>query len=441
MIQQTVFPFKIEITKERLTAHGGLALMAEFNHGIGLRGLTDKYLPIPESNRGFNPSLYVDSLILMLQGGGRSLEDIRELEYEEDLMKIVGRNKIPSPDSIGDWLRRMGDKENGEKGLAGLDKVREAINNRIMRRDGIKEYTLDADATEIIAEKEDANYTYKWNKGYMPNLGFLYENNICLYDEFREGNVAPAFGQKEFYIECKRRMPEGKRIGYYRADSASYQAELINRLEADGVKYTITSDQDRAVKPLIASIAEDEWSEPIKGCGYEIAETVHTMEKTDKAFRLVIKREVREQGELFKSGDGQYFYHAVATNFPEEEKCGQQVIEWHNQRGQAENFNKELKNGLGMERMPCGQTEANAVFFRIGVIAYNLFIGFKRLSCPESWLKHTIATFRWKMVQVAGRIVRHAGEIILKLAVDIKKLELFRGIRERVFEFSLCADG
>ena len=441
MIQQTVFPFKIEITKERLTAHGGLALMAEFNHEIGLRGLADKYLPISESNRGFNPSLYIDSLILMLQGGGRSLKDIRELEYEEDLMKIVGRNNIPSPDAVGDWLRRMGSKESGRSGLAGLDKVREAINNRIMRRDGIKEYTLDADATEIIADKEEANYTYKWNKGYMPNLGFLYENNLCLYDEFREGNVAPAFGQKEFYIQCKKRMPEGKRIGYYRADSASYQAELINRLEADGVRWTITSDQDRAVKPMIASIAEDEWREPIKGCGYEIAETVHTMEKTHKAFRLVVKREARKQVELFKSGDGQYFYHAVATNFLEEEKGGQQVIEWHNQRGQAENFNKELKNGFGMERMPCGQSFANAVFFRIGLIAYNIFIGFKRLSCPESWLKHTIATFRWKMVQVAGRIVRHAGEIILKLAVDIKKLELFRGIREKVFEFSLCADG
>ena len=42
MIQQTIFTFKIEVTKERLTAHGGLALMAEFNHGIGLRELTDR---------------------------------------------------------------------------------------------------------------------------------------------------------------------------------------------------------------------------------------------------------------------------------------------------------------------------------------------------------------------------------------------------------------
>ena len=58
----------------------------------------------------------------------------------------------------------------------------------------------------------------------MPTLGFLYETPVCIYDEFREGNVPPAYGQKEFYLECKRRMPVGKRIRNYRADSASYQA-------------------------------------------------------------------------------------------------------------------------------------------------------------------------------------------------------------------------
>ena len=84
---------------------------------------------------------------------------------------------------------------------------------------------------------------------------------------------------------------------------------------------------------------------------------------------------------------------------------------------------------------------ANAVFFRAGVIAYNLFIGFKRLSCPESWLKQTIATFRWKVVQVPGRIVKHAGEMVLKLMIDLEKLELFRKIRGKSFELSLCPDG
>jgi len=387
MIQQTIYPFKIETTKERLTAHGGLALMAEFNHGIGLRELTDRFLPVPGSNRGFDPSVMVDSLVLMMQGGGRTLEDLRELKSEQGLMKLIGRDGIPEPDTVGDWLRRMGDRKRGELGLKGLDKVREKINERILKRDGIKEYTLDADAMEIIGEKADALFTYQGNKGYMPMAGYLYETPVCIYDAFREGNVAPAFGQKGFYLECKRRMPLGKRIGFYRADSASYQAELFNQLEADGVKYAITADQDKAVKKVIASIKDAQWKEPVRGCGYELAEAVHCMEKTKQAFRLVIKREVRRQRELFEAKGSPYFYHVVATNWLEEEKSSQEVLEWHNQRGQAENFNKELKIGMGMERMPCGQTHANAVYFRIGVIAYNLFVGFKRLSCPESWAK------------------------------------------------------
>ena len=38
--------------------------------------------------------------------------------------------------------------------------------------------------------------------------------------------MALATGQKEFYLECKRRMSLGKKIGYYRSDSAVYHADL-----------------------------------------------------------------------------------------------------------------------------------------------------------------------------------------------------------------------
>lgn len=139
-------------------------------------------------------------MVLILQGGGRSLEDLRELKNEEGLMGLIGRDKIPGSDTVGDWLRRMGDPKTGQLGLEGLGKVRDKISERVLRRDGIEEYTLDADATEITGEKADALFTYNGNKGYMPMLGFLYENPVCLLDEFREGNVAPAFGQKEFYL-------------------------------------------------------------------------------------------------------------------------------------------------------------------------------------------------------------------------------------------------
>jgi len=44
-----------------------------------------------------------------------------------------------------------------------------------------------------------------------------------------------------------------------------------------------------------------------------------------------------------------------------------------NQRGDAnENRIKELKTGFGMERMPSGYCQANAVCFRIGALVCNL---------------------------------------------------------------------
>ena len=434
MIRQTVLDFKIESTKEQLTAHGGLALLAEYNHGMGLQQLSDQHLPAPGSNRGYAPSAFVESLTLMLQAGGQSLEDLRELEQEAALMSLLGREEIPDPGTVGDWLRRMGDPQTGQAGLHGLGQVRDLLNQRILRHDGIGAYTLDVDAMQIEGEKQEAKWTYQGVKGYLPMLGFLFETPICLSEEFREGNVSPGAGQLSFYRECKQRMPPGKRIAYYRADSASYQAELINALESDGVIWAITGDQDHAVKEAIGSIPEAEWNEPTRGCGYEVAETVHAMARTPQAFRLIVKRELRRQPDLF--AQDRYFYHAVASNWPSEQKSAAEVLEWHNQRGQAENFLKELKGGLGLDRMPCGQGFANAVFFRLGLIAYNLFLGFKRLSCPQAWWHHTLATFRWKLIQVAGRIVHHAGRMILKLALDAEKLRLFHRIRKRCFELA-----
>jgi predicted transcriptional regulator with HTH domain len=252
MVRQAVLPFKLERTDETLTAHGGLALLAEFNHGLGVCRLVNRYLPSPGSNRGYAPSVFVDRLILMLQAGGQRLEDLRELTRESGLLRLLSREIIPDPDTVGDWLRRMGDPQTGQAGLVGLGQVRDELTARLLRRDGHTTYTLDADATLVVGEKRDAEWSYTGIRGYMPLLGFLCETPLCLVDEFREGNVSPGAGQLEFYRQCRARMPVGKRLARYRADSASYQAALINELEADHVRWAITADQDAPVKAVMA---------------------------------------------------------------------------------------------------------------------------------------------------------------------------------------------
>jgi hypothetical protein len=74
-----------------------------------------------------------------------------------------------------------------------------------------------------------------------------------------------------------------------------------------------------------------------------------------------------------------YCYHVIATD---REEPAKEIVRLHHQRGQLENYIKELKSGLGMEWMPCGETYANTVFFRIEVITYNLFQALKLLGLP-----------------------------------------------------------
>ena len=58
-----------------------------------------------------------------------------------------------------------------------------------------------------------------------------------------------------------------------------------------------------------------------------------TIQQVKKAFRLIIKRAVRRNPDLFNQNH--YAYQIVASNWPVEEKSADKVLEWHNQRGQS----------------------------------------------------------------------------------------------------------
>lgn len=424
--REGILPFKVVATNKPLIARGGLVLPYELARALKLPKVIDAEVPSPGSGRGYKPSRFVIPLVLMLHGGGKKLEDLRELKGEVSLRELVEMKEFPASCTMGDWLRRMG--EDGE-GLLGLARVNRHLVTEVVRRDQRKEYTLDTDATIIEVEKEEAKWTYKKEKGYQPILGFLSELGLAIGDEFRDGNIPAQARALEFLEYCEAMMPQGKRIKYYRSDSAAYQAGVINHCFEREMLFTITADQDNGVKEAIRSIKKGKWQAFEKD--REIAETIHTMNNTKEAFRLVVQRWPKLQGELFDPEP--YSYHVVTTNREEE---APEIVHFHNQRGQMENFIKEIKDGFGMDWMPCGETYANAVFFRIGVIAYNLFIAMKLLTLPPWYRSFSISTVRWRLYQVAGIVVRHANQLLLKLKAPLDKIMLFSNFRLKCYELA-----
>jgi hypothetical protein len=436
MINKNILPFKLEITKESLTPHAGLILAHEFHLGLGLDKLLNSTLPSPGSGRGYKPSHFVMPIILTLQGGGRDINDIKVIGNDNALREVAHIDRVPDESTIGDWLRRTGASE---KAIAGLSQVNNDITRTMILSGKISDFTLDVDATIIEAQKGDGTMAYEGTVGYQPLLGYLFENRCLLHDEFRKGNESPRGGILNFLKHCETRMPEETRVARFRSDSAAYNVDVTDYCDGkkEKIEYTITAEWDAAVKEAYENISANEWSRFIAASSHklrEVAETVHSFNKGRSAFRLIFVRDVETQKDMFGS---QTRVHALITNIAQTKKDAVSVVEWHNQRGTMENFNKELKYGFGMRHLPCGQFEANAAWFRIGAIAYNLFMMQQAYALPPELQRATVETVRWNIYQIAGRVVRHGGQKILKVATDAVTFASLLLFREAAKMFAL----
>ena len=269
------------------------------------------------------------------------------IHQDTGLRSLLQLDTLPSTDAAGDWLRRTGEGE----GLAGLDRVNRRVVAQRLRKVGHSAHTLDIDATQIIAEKRDAAWTYKGERGYMPMVGHLAEAGVVIHDDFRTGNVAPASANLDFVKACEARLPKGHRLAAIRADSASYQAEIFNYCTATGKTFAIGGRLDAPTLAAIAAIPESAWT---RYADCAVAETVHSMEHTDKAFRLIVVR-YHHQGELLEEDRPRY--HVIASNRSDSTA---DVLIWYRQRGEHSEMLSDNYLGRSTTIKMAGRTRRRA---------------------------------------------------------------------------------
>jgi hypothetical protein len=184
-----ILPYKLARTNDKLTATAGLLSVAQLMETLQLSERADQLLPQPKSNRGFKPSVYLQTFLLMHHEGSFHLDDVRHLSDDDALRAVMGLKTIPTARSLGAWLRRMGNdhKEASFSGLCELNKV--LLSAALHRR---REVTMDIDATEVISNKAEVKWTYNKNRGYMPMVGHIAETGQVVGRDFREGNASPA---------------------------------------------------------------------------------------------------------------------------------------------------------------------------------------------------------------------------------------------------------
>ena len=184
-VTQERLDFQLAPTRDTITGRAGLALFQEAALALGVRKSIKKNLPAPGSGRGFKPQEYVLPLVMMLCGGGRTLEDIREIELDEGLRQLCGFARLPGADAIGQWLRKP-------KHLRGLQRVNEFQERQVIVRSEKNDFTLDVDATMDETKKQCADMTYQGFRAFQALLSFIAELGPAWLAPIGKGQCRPA---------------------------------------------------------------------------------------------------------------------------------------------------------------------------------------------------------------------------------------------------------
>ena len=115
------------------------------------------------------------------------------------------------------------------------------------------------------------------------------------------------------------------------------------------------------------------------------------------------------------------------------ELAGDELIRWFRQRcGKGEEVHSVLKSDLAAGRMPSRLFGANAAWWAISVLAFNLNSAMKRLVLGGQWVAKRLKAVRFALIALPGRVMRHARRLIIRLARGHPSYELLLRARRRI---------
>lgn len=444
---QGLLPFAIDAdaTTMALTAHAGLTLVAEALLALGVDELVGRGLRVRKRRRGFSEFEKLQAIVLVLAAGGERVEDVRVLARDEGLSTLLGR-KFPSPDALHDFLGGFHDeeieKQRPEEGawiapesesLARLAEVNGKVVRRIAGLLGLTQATLDLDATIIEAHKRDALAHYKGGRGYQPTSVVWSEADLIVADEFRDGNVPAGMNPLEVAKRALEVLPQGVTTRRFRGDSACYEEHLLKHLAGRLIPFTISADMTKALKQVCVEVRDWRLFEERLDETVELAEIEFTpgdWPKKAEPLRYVALKFRRKQEALFSDGNAEKHLSVVSNR---RDLAAPDLVRWHwGKAGTIELVHDVTKNDLGQRLMPSGRFGANAAWYRLGVLTYNVLTALRRIALPERFARARPKRLRFELFAISAELQTHARQLSARVGVDALTRDELIAARQRL---------
>lgn len=444
-----------------VTGLGGVAVCSRAFRGMKLPGACEANLGgLRAIAAGYPCGQIVETAVVAVMLGADCVEDVDRLREDPAVEKMLGY-KPPSARTIRDWLEKCHDpgavqraRQEAEEldlkasvpelspGLRGLQTVVGASAREAVQRLATgtpKVATVDLDATVVESHKASAYWAYTGVKGYQPEVAVWAEGQTVLATEFRDGNVPADKDPLSCAKAAFAQLPPAVKGYGFRGDSACDNGALLAWLDdeqrEDGpqgrIDYAISA---RMVEPLVAAaraVRDADWrllAEEGDGTLRQWAEldyvpALPSEKKQAQPRRYIGLRLLKPQGELFDDGhDRKHF--AVVTNRRE---GGARVIEWHREKaGTVEHVHDELKNALAAGRLPSQKFGANAAWFAIQALAFNVLSALRAASPDPELSSARIKRLRYRLLLVGARLTRFSRTITLRFAASRSWVAMIR---------------
>jgi Transposase DDE domain group 1 len=422
-------PLEVDFLGGRLTSDGGLALVHEADAALGLTHALAGQLRDWRRRRGRHAlATLVAQRVYQIACGYEDQDDADTLRTDPLLKLVCGRLPESGPDLASQpTLSRL---ENAVSATA-CYRLAVALGDVYLRereRGGVpRRIVLDFDGTDdpTHGEQEGSAYHgYFRQHQFFPLLVFDGETGHLVTAVLRRGTAHAGHGAlavlKRIVRALRARWP-GVAIAL-RADSGFALPALYAYCEDEGIDYAI----GLVPNPRLAALAAPLLAEAVRRRDEAGAEKVRLLgEAAYQAASWPRERRVVIKAEALAKGPNTRF--VVTTR----DDPAETAYAWYTDRGETENWIKDLKAGCCADRLSCHRFAANQFRLLLHAAAYWLLDTIRRWLTRLGAARMRLATLRLRLVKVGGWVKQRHHAVRLRLASSHPSEALWRLLATR----------
>jgi hypothetical protein len=442
-----------------LTANAGMAVITELSDRLGVVGELDAAVgPIKQRDRGFGAGELLCGIAAAQLAGEDFLTGLDRQRADAAGQQLTPVPGLASTTAAG-LARRVTPAQwrAVESGLA-------AVTGRMLdllpaeRAAALAggPVTIDLDTTDVEVygrKKRGVAYNHQGQRVGRPHVAAWAEAEIVLAADLGDGTDDPRATAPDLLRRALACLPQRARAGgrvAMRADAGYFAGQLARAAHDEHVAFAIGAKRIAPLWRLLAGIAEDTWHEAIEMDGAQVAVADYCPDWWPANTKLLIRRVALDPAQVsadprsrrrrtlhpdqralpfpeLASADVIYAYSFILTNL-DVSTPGKAVAaeHWYRHRTTVENLFRDSKIGAALRHLPSGYPQVNTAWMWGALLAATMAAWLHQLTAValgEDIVhghgvrggKAMIATLRWRLIAVPGRLTRHARHLTLRL--------------------------